>query len=201
MKYCPETAWALTLTFGIIGGMPSEPFVYEARYGWNRRTGLVIIGGLAFTVLAVALPGMSLAMRIFVSVFFGGGALFLLGVICTRRVAFRVDASGVTLGGMPPRYRAQTRLIPWADIEKIILWKQQLPVAPLPYVGLMRRKDAAPLASPRARRVGEITARAFAPQVSGDTLMSSRAINGWRLDTDRLIAAVAHFAPGVPVVG
>ena len=68
MKYCPETAWALTLAFGIIGGMPSEPFVYEARYSWNRRTGLVIIGGLAFTVLAVALPGMSLAMRIFVIV-------------------------------------------------------------------------------------------------------------------------------------
>src|SRR6266851_10133880 len=69
-------------------------------------------------------------MRIFVIVFFGGGASFFLGVICTHRVAFRVDASGVTLGGMPPRYRAQTRLIPWADIEKIILWKQQLPVAP-----------------------------------------------------------------------
>ena len=75
MKYCPETAWALTLAFGIIGGLPSEPFVYEARYGWNRRTGLVIIAGLAFTVLAVAftvlavaLPGMSLAMRIFVIV-------------------------------------------------------------------------------------------------------------------------------------
>jgi hypothetical protein len=35
-----------------------------------------------------------------------------------------VDASGIILGGTPPRYRSGTRFVPWADIKKIVLWQQ-----------------------------------------------------------------------------
>ena len=109
-----------------------------------------------------------------------------------------MDASGITLGGVPPRYRSGTKFVPWADIDKVVLWKQKLPHGgSMQYVGLVRRKGAPPLAGRRAQFLGRVTARAVAPQISGDTLMASRGINGWHLDKDRLAAAVEHFAPGV----
>ena len=46
----------------------------------------------------------------------------------------------------------------------------------------------------------QATASALALGVSGDTLLASRAVNLWHLDTHRLSAAVAHFAPGVRVI-
>jgi hypothetical protein len=185
--------------FEIISGMAAESFVYEARYGWSGRTARIVIVGLVFAVAGIALP---LVLRIIDIVFFGGGALFFLGVICTRRVAFRVDASGVTLGGTPPRYRSGTRVVPWADIKQVVLWEQPLPYGrSMRHVGLVRRKGAPPLAGRRGQRLGRATARALVPDhVSGDTLLASRAVNSWRLDADRLIAAVKHFAPGVKIV-
>jgi hypothetical protein len=186
-------------TFGDHVGMAPESFVYEARYGWNGRTGRIVVVGIVFAVAGVALP---LVLRIIDIVFFGGGALFFLGVICTRRVAFRVDASGVTLGGTPPRYRSGTRMVPWADIRKVVLWEQPMPYGrSMRYVGLVRRKGAPPLAGRRGQRLGRATARALVPDhVSGDTLLASRAVNSWRLDTGRLAAAVEHFAPHVKLV-
>jgi hypothetical protein len=144
---------------------------------------------------------MSLALRVVTLVFFGGGALVFIASIATRRVALRVDASGVTLGGSPGRHGATTVLIPWADIREIVLWRQPMPYGrSMRYVGVARRKGARPLAGPRGQRAGKVTARALAPGVSGDTLLASRAVNLWRLDTDRMAAAVAHFAPGVRVI-
>jgi hypothetical protein len=178
----------------------AEPGVYVARYGWNRRTGSLIIGAAVFVLLAVTVP-MSLALRVVVLVFFGGGALVFIASIATRRVALRVDASGVTLGGSPGRYRSTTRLIPWADISAVVLWRQPMPYGrSVRYVGVARRKGAQPLAGRRGRRAGRVTARALTPGVSGDTLLASRAVNLWHLDAHRLAASVAHFAPGVRVV-
>lgn len=179
--------------------MAAESFVYEARYGWSGRTARIVVVGLVFAAAGFALP---LALRIIDIVLFGGGALFFLAVICTRRVAFRVDASGVTLGGTPLRYRSGTRMVPWHDIRKIVLWEQQLPYGnSMRYVGLERRKGAPPLAGRRSQRLSRSAARTLVPDhVSGDTLLASRAVNSWRLDTDRLAAAVAHFAPQVRVV-
>lgn len=177
--------------------MDPESFVYEARYGWNGRTGLIVVASFLFVVLGFAVP-LSAGLRIADVLLFGVGGLLMLGVVGSRQVAMRVDAEGVTLGGVPPRYRSGTTFVPWADIEKVVLWKQKLPHGgSLPYVGLARRKDAPPLAGRPVRLLGRIMARAVAPQVSGDTLMASRAINGWRLDKERLATAVEHFAPGV----
>lgn len=179
--------------------MESEPFVYEARFGLRGRTGLVIVIALVFAVLGIVLP-LSPGLRIGDILLFGGGGLLMLGIAASHRVAFRVDARGVTLGGVPPRYRSGTRFVPWADIEKVVLWQQKLPHgASMRYVGLVRRPGAPPLAGRGAQFAGRITALAVPRGVSGDTLMASRAINGWSLDTDRLTAAVRHFAPGVPV--
>jgi len=73
-----------------------------------------------FVLLALTVP-MSLALRVVTLVFFGGCALVFIASIATRRVALRVDASGVTLGGSPGRYVATTVLILWADIREIVL--------------------------------------------------------------------------------
>jgi hypothetical protein len=176
-----------------------EPGVYVARYGWNGRSGGLIIGAAVFVLIAVTAP-MSLALRVVTLVFFGGGALVFVGSIATRRVALRVDARGITLGGSPGRYRSTTRLIPWADVREVVLWRQPMPYGrSVRYVAVARHRGAPPLAGRRGQRAGKVTAGALTP-VSGDMLLASRAANLWRLDTDRLTAAVARFAPGVRVV-
>lgn len=189
----------LSLISGTICGVDDDPYVYEARYGLGGRTGVMIVISLVFAALGL-LPGLSAGVRITCVALFGGGGLLMLGVAATRQVAFRVDASGVTLGGMPPRYRSGTRFCPWADIERVVLWRQRLPHgASMRYVGLVRRADAPPLAGRRAALAGRVAARALTPGISGDTLMASRAINGWRLDEARLASAVGHFAPGAVI--
>jgi hypothetical protein len=176
-----------------------EPGVYVARYGWNGRSGGLIIGAAVFVLIALTVP-MSLALRVVTLVLFGGGALVFIASIATRRVALRVDASGITLGGSPGRYRSTTRLIPWADVREVVLWRQPMPYGrSVRYVAVARHKGTPPLAGRRGQRAGQVTARALTP-VSGDMLLASRAANLWRLDTDRMTAAVAHFAPGVRVV-
>ena len=153
-----------------------------------------------FVLLALTVP-MSLALRVVTLVFFGGAALVFIASIATRRVALRVDASGVTLGGSPGRYAATTVLIPWAEIREIVLWRQPMPYGrSVRYVGVARREGTRPLAGRRGQRAAQVTARALTPGVSGDTLLASRAVNLWRLDVPRLAAAAAQFAPGARVI-
>ncbi len=180
--------------------MTSEPDVYVARYGWNRRSGGLIVGAVVFVLIGLTAP-MSLPLRVVALVFFGGGALVFIASIATRRVALRVDARGVTLGGSPGSSRSRERQIPWASIKEIVIWRQSMPYGrSVPYVGVVRRGGGAPLAGRRGRRASRVTAGALTRGVSGDMLLASRAVNLWRLDRRRLSAAVAHFAPGVRVV-
>ncbi|ELP71062.1 hypothetical protein ACKI1I_40450 [Streptomyces turgidiscabies] len=169
--------------------------VYEARYGWDRKTIRLVACCAAFTAV-LFLPGMPLPARILGLPLFGGGGLFMAYMTLSRKVAFRVDETGVLLGGNPARYKATTTHVPWDDITGLVLWRQTVGLASLPYVGVSRREGAPALPGdgPKSRAVLE----SLAP-VPADTAMSSRAVNGWSLDKDRLITAVAHFAPGTPV--
>ncbi|MCH0538655.1 hypothetical protein I3F58_03580 [Streptomyces sp. MUM 203J] len=182
-----------------MNGEKATTAAYSARYGWDRRT-LGVVAVCAAFCSTVLLPGAPLALYLLVLPFFGGGGLFLACVALSRRVAFRVDESGVLLGGTPPRHRATTAHVPWDDIEAVVLWRQT-GAAHMPYVGLARREDA-----PRLPGAGQgDRARALSgflvPDVPPDVVMASRAVNGWRLDKDRLAAAVAAFAPpGVEVL-
>ena len=168
---------------------------YEARYGWDRRTVGVVAVSAVFTV-ALLLPGIPLAARILGLPLFGAGGLFMAYVALSRKVAFRVDETGVLLGGSPVRYAATTGHVPWADITGFVLWRQQAGDASLPYVGVTRREGAPALPGdgPTARAV-----LAHLVPVPADVATASRAVTGWRLDKNRLVAAVAHFAPGIPV--
>ena len=68
--------------------------------GGTAGSGALIIGAGVFVVIALTAP-MSLALRVVTLVFFGGGLLVFVASIASRRVALRVDASGVTLGAHP----------------------------------------------------------------------------------------------------
>src|SRR5487761_1143824 len=154
----------------MISGVTGEPGVYVARYGWNRRSGSLIIGAAVFVLLALTVP-MSLALRVVTLVFFGGGALVFIAGIATRRVALRVDTSGVTLGGSPGRYGATTVLIPWADIREIVLWRQPMPYGrSVRYVGVARHKHTRPWPGRPGGGAAKAAARALTTGVSGDTL-------------------------------
>ncbi|MFJ5772746.1 hypothetical protein [Streptomyces sp. NPDC093094] len=176
----------------------AEPPVYEARFGFDRRTSLVVLICAVFTACAF-LPDMPPGIRIASLVLFGGGGLVMAAGALTRRVALRVDASGVLLGGSPLRYRATTAHVPWKDIEAVALWSQSVPHSSIPYVGLVRHEGAPPLPGPQGRTARAVGG-ALVP-VPFEVLMASRAVNGWRLDTPRLAAAVTHFAPHVRMVG
>jgi len=180
--------------------MTAEHGAYVARYGWNRRSGLLIVGALVFVFVGLTAP-MSLALRVTAVVFFGAGALVFISSIATRRVALRVDARGVTLGGSPGRSRSRDRLIPWGEVSAIVLWRAPVPYGrSMRYVGVVRQPGAAKLARRRGRRASRAAASALSLGVSGDTLLASRAVNLWHLNTHRLSAAVAQFAPGVQVI-
>jgi hypothetical protein len=181
----------------------SEP-VYEARYGFDRSTAGASAVALLFTVVLLAVPEdeVPLPVRVLGLLLFGGGGLLLLLGALTRKVALRVDSSGILLGGTPVRYRATTVLVPWEDVRAVFLWRQQAGPASLPWVGLARRPGAprlpGPGQGPGAARVMESLMPAWVP---GEVGQAGRAVNGWRLDRDRFTAALAHFAPDVPVEG
>ncbi|WP_339134250.1 hypothetical protein WJM95_32465 [Streptomyces sp. f51] len=165
--------------------------VYEARYGWDPKTRRIVVVSALFTA-ALLLPGMPLYLRILGLPLFGVGGLFMAFVAMSRKVAFRVDETGVLLGGSPARYKTTTAHVPWNDITGFVLWRRPAGVASLLYVGLARREGAPALPGdgPKARAVlGMLT------PVPPDVAISSRVVTGWRLDKDRLNAAVAYFAP------
>ncbi|MGR3935590.1 hypothetical protein [Streptomyces sp. BRA346] len=132
----------------------------------------------------------------------------LLGVGWKRIVMLRVDQDGVTLGGTPK----QTALVPWQDITSVVLWRRYLrDVATLgkthslvptddwtDFVGLRRRPGAPPLPGPNSKLSAEQTAK-LARHIDHDLFLASRAIRLWKLDSERLQAAVAAFSPRVPV--
>ncbi|GGO41583.1 MULTISPECIES: hypothetical protein [Streptomyces] len=115
-----------------------------------------------------------------------------------RLVAFRVDAEGVLLGGAPARHAAQSAFVSWADITSLVLWRQQTAGEPIDYVGVRRRPGAPLLAGMNSGLSPERTAK-LAPHVEHELFLASRPVNLWKLDPVRLQAAVATFAPQVPV--
>lgn len=169
--------------------------VYQARYGWDRRT-TGIVGASALFTAVLLLPDVPLLGQILGLPLFGVGGLFMAYTAMSRKVAFRVDETGVLLGGNPARYKSTTIHVPWDDVTGFVLWRQTVGSTSVPYVGVTRREGAPPLPGdgPKAR-----AALSRLVPVPTDVALSSRAVNGWRLDRDQLVAAATHFAPGILV--
>jgi len=114
-------------------------------------------------------------------------------------IAFRADYEGVTLGAAPGKLvvrRNRRVLIPWAHVEKIILY----PAGPGardaadrdPWIGV-RRREGSPVLP-----VGN--GQAADCPIPGVAAGAAREVTGWRLDRERLAAVAAAVAPGIPIV-
>jgi len=172
---------------------------YEERYRLTSRAAV----GLAASVLLVVvgfrwhLPVVFLLLGAALAVVTAQGA----GVIDRVRgtTAFRADQAGITLGTVPDRLtvrRGSRLFIPWADVERIILY----PVHPrgrsgravVQCIGVQRRATAQPL-----RWGNEQAPGCPVPRVPA---WATRMITGWRLDRSRLAAVTAAVAPDVPIL-
>ncbi|MGX2998788.1 hypothetical protein JNUCC64_31730 [Streptomyces sp. JNUCC 64] len=166
---------------------------YEERFGWDRRTAAQAAGCALFS-LGLLLPGLSPATRLGGLLCFTLPAVLLTAMASSRRTAFRVDATGVLLGGHPLRHRATTTRVPWADVRAVVLFDQ--PSGPrTARIGLALGPGAAPATGPLGRTV----VSALVPGVPPEVTLVSRPVRLWRIDPVRLRAAVDALAPGVPV--
>jgi hypothetical protein len=168
---------------------------YEERY---RLTGAAL--GLVSALLALGLGLLWHTQLIF-------AALTVLAVIqavlaaALRPVAFRADHAGITLGSDRLLPRRPAVFIPWADVERIVLYPGRKAAGfgdylwasgEVEYIGVQRR-DGAP-ALPRGNKQAP-----WCP-VPGVAAGATRPIKNWRLDRERLAAVTAAVAPGIPVI-
>lgn len=123
----------------------------------------------------------------------------LSGAGWKRLVAFRVDDTGVLLGGAPARYAAQTAFVPWPDVTSVVVWQQRMAGPAMTYVGVNRRPGAPPLPGQNSGLSPDRTT-ALAPHVEHELFLASRPVNLWHLDLERLQGAVEAFSPGTPVL-
>ena len=173
--------------------MPPDQGLYEERY---RLTGAVAASlAVGAAMLAIAVRGangsaylVALAVLIFVTL-----TVPALAGMVTRRIAFRADPMGITLGGDPLTWVSRSTdglFIPWCDVEKIVIYRTG---ASRLSVGVKRRTGAAPLPQGNAP-----SRRCPVPGVAEG---ATRQTVAWRLDPERLTALVAAVAPGIPVIG
>jgi hypothetical protein len=121
------------------------------------------------------------------------------GMKWKKLVALRVDGDGVLLGGAPARCERQRAFVPWSDITSVVLWHQRTAGNGINHIGVQRRPGAPALPGMNSGLSRE-KASALAPHVDYELFLASRPINFWRLDPERLQAAVDAFAPDVPVL-
>ncbi|MER5184398.1 hypothetical protein ABT009_39800 [Streptomyces sp. NPDC002896] len=189
--------------------MAAESPEYEVRYGWNWRSAplaVALFACCAAVLLALVVElvenqvsAWDALMYLLVLVISGGGGLFVALQARSRAVALRVDEKGVLLGGVPPRYRSTTALVPWSEIEAVVLYRYMYL-----YIGVQRRPGLPPLpgslgAGWISRCIGHINS-SLVEGVAADVMQSGRAVLCWKLDKERLAGAVAHFAPQVDLV-
>jgi hypothetical protein len=175
--------------------MLPDPGRYEERY---RLTGAAL--GLASALLALGLGLLWHTQLIF-------AALTVLAVIpavlavALRPVAFRADHAGITLGSDRLLPRRPAVFIPWADVERIVLYPGRKAAGfgdylwasgEVEYIGVQRRDGAPALARGNKQ----------APRcpVLGVAAGATRPIKNWRLDRERLAAVTAAVAPDIPVI-
>ena len=102
--------------------MDQDAIEYEAKYGWNRQSLRIIVIALVFCAAAL-LPAFPLWLKILDLAFFGGGAVMFAVISLRRTTALRVDRTGITLCASPVYPRSTTRLFPWEDVARVIIWR------------------------------------------------------------------------------
>jgi hypothetical protein len=178
--------------------VPSDPVVYEERFRWTRGAGTAL--AVCSVSLLLGVVATSLPLRVFLFAFGGCGAFFSVFVPLSRRVALRVDASGITLGGYAVRYKATTRVVPWPEVQRVFLFKRQTGVR---YLSVERPADAPPLSPGGTGMADRLPfSGSMWPQVPSPTLRlgTTRGMQAFSVDDARLSDAIAHYAPSADIV-
>jgi hypothetical protein len=181
--------------------MDQPDMPYEVKYGWNRLSWGGI--GIALVFCAAALlPDMPLWVKIPYIAFWGGIAVMIAVASSRGTTAVRVDQAGVTLCSAPLFPKSTTRLFPWEDVACVVIWLSPYSRRSnrLEFVGVERRPGTPPITGRFTGRRSRFGERLYSPGIPSDMAVTRAATNGWVLDHGRLTAAVAHFAPGVPVI-
>ena len=169
---------------------------YEVRRGLDGPLLMAVIGCVGFAAVGVLglLGGMPLLIAALCIGFFGLGGLVVLAVLLANlgRVAFRVDSSGLLLGGQwTLRRRRPDRLYRWGQVESIWLWRTR-GYASTDCVGVM---PTFPLRG--LDRVSGL--RSLPGSVPAEVGVCSIPIMGWDLEPAPLVEAVRACAPSVAV--
>ena len=175
--------------------MLPDPGRYEARY---RLAGAAL--GLASALLAVGLGFLWHTNLIFAALAVLAAIPAVL-VIARRPVALRADHAGITLGSERQLPRRPAVFIPWADVEKIILYPGRKAAGFGDYlwasgevecIGVQRRDGAPALPYGNEQAPG--------CPLPGVAAGATRQIKNWQLDREQLAAVTAAVAPGIPVI-
>lgn len=155
---------------------------YEERFGFTGRDLWAVPFCVTLVAVGVSVIGEEPLPAVGCLAAGAGYLAVRLVSVLSRRVALRVDATGMTLGATPPWPAAGGIVVPWADIEAVVLWSKDAGSAKVPYVGVRRRAGLPPL-----------------PHMVISERLHGRTVNFWRLHRPSLEAAVRHFAPTAAV--
>jgi hypothetical protein len=163
-----------------------DPGRYEEHYDYGRAA-RALVGGLL---------ALGLGLLLHTQLIFSALALLAIPVaiarLAFRSVALRADHAGITLGSERPLPRRPAVFIPWADVEKMILYPGYTSSGDqAQYLGVQRREGAPAL--PYGNEQAP-----WCP-VPGVATGATRRIKNWRLDRERLAAVTAAVAPGIAV--
>jgi hypothetical protein len=203
------------------------PAPYEERYRWTPNTVTGAALGAASLLTAFLVPAMPLLVRVPLALAGAGGAASCVAYSTSRKVAFRVDENGVTLGGGPLRYEADTSFFPWDGVHAVVLWRRtasprwpalpwqalRWPGLPWPalrmsvwYVSVQRLTELPPrvpgepgLAGPAHDREAH-DREGERPAPEDLKAGATRGMQAFRVDDARLAAAIATFAPAVHLI-
>jgi len=178
--------------------MLPDPGRYEERY---RLTFPVARNfAISFVSLIPAIFGHQPLpwLLLFLIVFVLATVPWMLAV-ASRKIAFRADMAGITLGADPlswPFRHASAVFVPWVDVGGIVLYPGGGSVGwgskEIPGIGIQRRPDAPAL--PRGNKPAR---RCPVPGVAAGAV---RPVSAWRLDRERLAALTAAVAPDIPII-
>jgi hypothetical protein len=172
---------------------------YEERYRLTGRAAVGLTGSFAAIGLGFLwdLPVIFFPIGVVLVALTAQGAGLI--DLARRKVALRLDRSGVTLGAVPDKLtvrRGSPLFIPWADVERIVLYPDYSgghgKRTAVQCIGIQRHAGAAPLLWGNEQAPG-----CPVPRVA---TWATRRITGWRLDRSRLAAVTAEVAPGVSIL-
>jgi hypothetical protein len=171
---------------------------YEERY----RLTFPVARSAAFSVVAL-IPAIfsdqPLPWLILAAIGFVLATVPWLLAMASRKIAFRADMAGITIGADPlswPFRHASAVFVPWSDAEAIALYTGGGPfgwrIGDGPCIGIRRCPGA-----PALSRGNGPARRCPVPGVAAGAV---RPVTAWRLDRDRLAALTAAVAPGIPLI-